>query len=94
MPSAKFGTKEYGLSEVVAELGGAILLTLIGLDKDADLGGAYRYISAWSEREPDTDKAVHACIKVLDRACRCVNAIIEQAQALQPAQSEELEMAV
>src|SRR5690606_24945199 len=35
-------------SETVAELGGAILLSCIGLEKDADAGGCWEYVQAYA----------------------------------------------
>jgi hypothetical protein len=33
-------------SETVAELGGAILLEVLGLERDADRGGCFQYVEA------------------------------------------------
>lgn len=68
--------------EIVAELGGAVLLACLGKESDADLGGAYAYI----ERHAQTAKkdTVKACIEVLDRVCNCVRLILDTAESLQP----------
>ena len=66
--------------EIVAELGGAVLLETLGLSEDADLGGAFQYISHWADNPENT---VHQCCKVLDRVAKCVNLILESAQAIQ-----------
>jgi antirestriction protein ArdC len=67
--------------EIVAELGGAVLLDCLGMSHDADLGGAYAYITRYAE---ETGKdAVRACIEVIDRVCNCVKLILDTAEALQ-----------
>lgn len=65
-------------SEVVAELGGAIILMFLGYTKDADVGGAYKYIQKYAkEAGKDVEKA---CIEVLDRCGKAVNLILETAR--------------
>jgi antirestriction protein ArdC len=67
--------------EIVAELGGAVLLECLGMNRDADLGGAYVYIQRYAEeskRDP-----VRACIEVLDRVCNCVKLILDTAETVQ-----------
>lgn len=64
-------------SETVAELGGAILMMVMGYDTEADLGGAWDYIqkyAATAKIEP-----VKACMDVLKRTCEAVAMILEQA---------------
>lgn len=74
--------------EIVAELGGAILLECLGMSQDADLGGAFSYIEQYA-REAKVD-IVPACIQVLDRVCECVKLILDTAEstamAVQPAE--------
>ncbi len=65
-------------AEVVAELGGAILLELAGKPIDADLGGAWRYIQRHGEKNP-----VRCCMRLLDRTCRAVKLILETVDGLQ-----------
>ena len=67
----------YMESEVVAELGGAILLSILGHPVEADLGGCWRYITMYCEkhnREP-----IAACTKMLDRTCGAVDLILRTA---------------
>ena len=65
--------------EIVAELGGAILLECLGMTHDADLGGAFSYIQSYAQSEKkDT---VKACIEVLDRVCNCVKLILDTAES-------------
>jgi hypothetical protein len=71
-------------SETVAELGGATLLTVLGLDADADLGGCWTYIERYAADagiEP-----VSACQRVLKRMCDAVALILDTAETLQPAE--------
>jgi len=53
--------------EVVAKLGGAVLLQLLGRYHDADLGGAYDYIQTYAMHEKMDP--VQACILTLNRTC-------------------------
>ena len=67
--------------EIVAELGGAVLLECLGMSHDADLGGAYSYIQRYAEEsKKDT---VGACIEVLNRVCECVKLIMDTAEMSQ-----------
>jgi len=69
--------------EIVAELGGAILLDCLGMSYDADLGGAFTYIEQYA-RDAGMD-TVRACIQVLDRVCNCVTLILDAAATITPA---------
>lgn len=69
--------------EIVAELGGAILLECLGMSYDADLGGAFTYIEQYA-RDAGMD-TVRACIQVLDRVCNCVKLILDTAATVTPA---------
>lgn len=73
-------TDDRNMLEIVAELGGAILLDCLGQSFDADLGGAYQYIQRHAEA---TGKPpVKACMDVLDRTCKCVSLILDTAAAI------------
>lgn len=61
--------------EVVAELGGAVLLTVLGMEKDADLGGAWNYLKAWGGDDPD--KLLPLCMKLIGRVCQAVDLILK-----------------
>ena len=65
--------------EIVAELGGAVLLECLGMTHDADLGGAFSYIEQYA-RDAKVD-TVRACIQVLDRVCNCVKLILDTAES-------------
>jgi antirestriction protein ArdC len=67
-------------SETVAELGGAVLLMCLGLDVQADLGGAWKYIKAYCDRE--SKDTVGACMAVVKRTCEAVNLILETAEKI------------
>jgi len=67
--------------EVVAELGGAVLLKLLGHDHEADLGGCLDYIRRYAGNEQI--EVLSACGKVLDRTCGAVALILDTAEALQ-----------
>lgn len=67
-------------SETVAELGGAILMMVMGYETDADLGGAWEYISHYANEagiEP-----IKACMDVIKRTCEAVELILETANSL------------
>lgn len=72
--------------EVVAELGAAVLLTCIGLEPDADLGGVWRYIESYSTRAKLQPIAV--CEKLLTRVCNAVALILDTADKLDGADAQ------
>jgi hypothetical protein len=66
--------------EVVAELGAAIVLTLIGKPVDADLGGCWEYVEHYASK---TGKAtVDVCLELLNRTCKAVDLILTTAESL------------
>lgn len=66
--------------EVVAELGGAVLLECLGEESASDRGGAWEYI----ERQAKTPKeALRLCTSLLDRTCAAVSLILETARKLE-----------
>ena len=68
-------------NEIVAELGGAVLLEMLGYETESDRGGCWRYVEAYAkqeEREP-----VSVCMSLLKRVCDCVALILDEAEALQ-----------
>ncbi|MFC1597392.1 ArdC-like ssDNA-binding domain-containing protein [Planctomycetota bacterium] len=67
-------------SETVAELGGAILLEILGHDVESDRGGCWDYVQSYSRDagiEPIT-----ACQRALKRTCDAVALILDTAEAL------------
>ncbi len=71
--------------EVVAELGGAVLLECVGKPHDADLGGCWQYIKSWCEN--GKLHPVTACERLLRRVCDCVALILDTADKLASATS-------
>ena len=67
-------------SETVAELGGAVLLQILGYPHDADLGGCWKYIQSYAEKAGL--EIIDACGKVLQRTCEAVALILDTAEAL------------
>jgi hypothetical protein len=63
--------------EIVAELGGAVLLECIGEPVASDRGGAFVYLEAQC-RAAGTD-LFSACAALIDRTCACVSLILETA---------------
>jgi hypothetical protein len=66
--------------ETVAQLGGAVLLQVLGHPHDADLGGCWQYIQGYAERAGL--EVIDACGKVLQRTCEAVALILDAAEAL------------
>jgi hypothetical protein len=67
-------------NEIVAELGGAVLLECIGYQTDSDRGGCWRYIDAYAKRHQRN--ALSVCTELLDRTAACVALILETADQL------------
>lgn len=63
--------------EIVAELGGCVLLTLAGFEREADLGGAWQYIRSWSKADPARE-----AVRLIDRTCEAVRLILDTARQL------------
>ncbi len=72
-------------NEIVAELGGAILLECLGQPTDADLGGCWNYVRGYDGKHP-----ISACQRLLKRTCEAVALILNTADELaaQAAESE------
>lgn len=67
-------------SEIVAELGGAILLECLGFNSESDRGGCFEYISNYAQ---DADlQPIQACMNVLKRTCDAVDHILTEAEKL------------
>ena len=67
-------------SETVAELGGAVLLEILGLKQEADLGGCWGYIQSYAQKERISVAA--ACLQVLERTCAAVGLILDIAEQM------------
>ncbi len=75
-------------SETVAELGGAILMMVMGYDTDADLGGAWAYIQKYATTA--SIDPIKACMDVLKRTCEAVTMILDEAEKCQTVAPTEL----
>jgi hypothetical protein len=74
-------TKAHGQkqdNEVVAELGGAALLKMVGQEYEADLGGCWEYIKGYCGN--DADKTIKYCFKMINRIAESLNLIFETAK--------------
>lgn len=67
-------------SETVAELGGAILLEALGLERDSDRGGCWEYVSNYAKEAGLTP--LQACTETLKRTCDAVNLLLAEAGKL------------
>jgi len=88
-------TKAHGQqldNEVVAELGGAVLLTILGDTTGADYGGCWEYIQRYASKH--NVQTISVCEKLLKRTCEAVALILDTADELAsqavttPAESE------
>jgi len=73
-------------NEVVAELGGAVLLTILGDTDGADYGGCWDYIQRYANKH--NVQPISVCEKLLKRTCEAVALILTAADALAPAEIE------
>ena len=74
------GLTEWGQhwrSETVAELGGAVLLHVLGFRHEADLGGCWAYIRHYAKQQKVD--VLEVCGRVLDRTCRAVALLLDTA---------------
>jgi hypothetical protein len=67
-------------NEVVAELGGAVLLECLGYTVESDRGGAYDYVASYCRKHSRDLLAV--CTELLDRTCAAVDLILRTAETL------------
>ena len=76
-------TKAHGQqpdNEIVAELGGAVLLEVLGHHVDSDRGGAWNYIKSYAAKAKLDPVA--ACQRLLNRVCASVALILDTADEL------------
>jgi hypothetical protein len=66
--------------ETVAELGGAVLPSILDFEHEADLGGCWEYIPGYAKKE--NTEVLAACGAVLDRTCEAVALILDTAEGL------------
>lgn len=67
--------------EIVAELGGAVLLTVLDQRADADWGGAYHYIKSYAKAK-DGEGLLREIMQVTSRMAAAVKHILDAAEAL------------
>jgi hypothetical protein len=67
--------------EIVAELGGAVLLTVLGERAEADWGGAYQYIRSYAKAKDD-EGLLREVMQVTSRMAAAVKHILDTAEAL------------
>ena len=67
-------------NEVVAELGGAILLEILGYETESDRGGCWEYVQRYASKTKRDTLAV--CQSLLKRTCDCVALIVDTAEEL------------
>ena len=62
-------------NETVAELGGAILLIMLGHEEAADIGGAWQYVKGYAKE--DKKLAIKRATNLIDRTCKAVALILD-----------------
>jgi len=67
--------------EIVAELGGATLLELIGHETASDRGGAYEYVKRYAKGDPSAE-----CLNLVNRISSAVSRILNEAERIQHSQ--------
>jgi hypothetical protein len=72
-------------SETVAELGGAILLEILGYQRESDRGGCWEYVKAYAADARIEPTA--ACQRVLKRTCDAVALILDTAEVTRERQT-------
>lgn len=86
--------KERASAEIVAELGGAVVLCAIGLEHQADLGGCWEYVQHWAKHTGKDTAEV--CLELVNRIGAAVNHILETYDEIvgnTPAEIEQEELA-
>ncbi|MHA2279724.1 MAG: hypothetical protein ACXAC5_02355 [Promethearchaeota archaeon] len=67
-------------SETVAELGGTILMMMMGYEREADIGHAWKYINQYATTAKI--ELIKACTDCLKRTCEAVALILETAETV------------
>lgn len=79
--------KEKVAAEIVAELGGAVLLCCLGLEHHADLGGCWEYVQNYAKH---TGKdAAEVCHDLINRIGNAVKYILQEKEELSQESIEE-----
>jgi len=72
-------------NEIVAELGGAVLLECLGYGAESDRGNALKYVKDCAEEHDRSPMSV--CSELLDRTCACVEFILDTAEKMESLES-------
>ena len=75
-------------NEIVAELGGAVLLTMLGEDGPADWGGAYEYVKSYAKSK-DPEGLVKEIRTLIWRISAAISLILETAGAVVEVETED-----
>lgn len=67
-------------NEIVAELGGAVLLEILGFETESDRGGCWQYVETYAKQEERDTLAV--CMSLLNRVCDSVALVLDTAEEL------------
>lgn len=67
-------------NEIVAELGGSVLLQILGFEYESDLGGAWEYVKHYAG--DDEKKTIKVCMYLIDRICKCVDTILKESDEI------------
>ncbi len=67
-------------NEIVAELGGSVLLSLLGYEVEADKGGCWEYIKY--QCKGDNQKAFSYCRKLINRISKNIELILETSKTV------------
>ena len=67
-------------NEVVAELGGTVLLECLGCETESDRGGAFEYLKTYAEQHGR--ELLSVCTEFLERTCKCVAFLLDTAEEL------------
>lgn len=81
----KLGTINKGFgqdeeNEIVAEMGSAILIEILGMKHESDLGGAWEYIKNYAG--DDEKKTIKKITSLINRICACVDLIINESNEI------------
>jgi hypothetical protein len=74
-------------NETVAELGGAVLLKVLGYEHEADLGGCWQYVEGYAKTQGID--VLKACSIVLERTCEAVALILDTAEEIRADKLDE-----
>jgi len=82
--------KEYAKNknhaEIVAELGGCVLLHALGHESQADVGGCWQYVSNYAKRE--SKDVADVCCQLINRICEAVDFILTESDKLHEVDAE------